>query len=80
MAKGKKKKDTKARVNEQLEGFEVSVDKFGEIKSTLNIDRINDFLNKEVADKKLVDRDDLYSDEEKNEDTASDDRIDKEDS
>jgi hypothetical protein len=69
MAKGKKKKDTKARVNEQLEGFEVSVNKFGEIKSTLDIDRINDFLNKEVEDKKLVDRDDL----ELNEDGEGDD-------
>ncbi len=65
MAKGKKKKDTKARVNVQLDGFEVSVDKFGEIKSTLNIDRINDFLNKEVEDKKLIDRDDLEINDDK---------------
>lgn len=68
MAKGKKKKDVKAKVNEQLEGFEVSVDRFGEIKSSLNIDQINDFLNKEVEDKKLVDRDDLELNEDVDED------------
>ncbi len=74
MAKGKKKKDTKARVNAQLDGFEVSVNKFGEIKSTLNIDRINEFLNKEVEDKKLVDRkDNEYSGEKRSEKDSPDD-------
>ena len=72
MTKGKNKKGAKARVNAQLDGFEVSVDKFGEIKSSLDIDRINDFLNKEVEDKKLVDRDDLDSNEESERDKASD--------
>jgi len=57
VAKGKKSKVSKSHVNPQLDGFEVSIDKFGEIKSTLNIDRINDFLDKEVKDKKLIDRD-----------------------
>lgn len=55
-----KKKDTpKPKVNKDLEGFDISIDSFGEIKSTLNIDEINNFLNKNVDDKKLRDRDDL---------------------
>ncbi len=74
MAKGKNKKDTKARVNAQLDGFEVSIDKFGEIKSSLDIDRINDFLDREVEDKKLVDRDDLDSNEESGKDHANDEK------
>ena len=73
MVKGKNKKSGKARVNAQLDGFEVSVDNFGEIKSSLDIDRINDFLDKEVEDKKLVNRDDLDFNEESERDVASDD-------
>lgn len=51
-----KKKEVKPRVNPKLEGFEVKINAFGEIKSNLDIDNINAFLNKEVEDKKLVDR------------------------
>ena len=53
----KKKKDSK--VNPELEGFDVRIDSFGEIKSNLNIDKINEFLNRSVDDKKLRDREDL---------------------
>ena len=53
-----KKKEVKPRVNPKLEGFEVKINAFGEIKSNLDIDNINAFLNKEVEDKKLVDRTD----------------------
>lgn len=53
----KNKKDPK--VNPQLEGFDVRIDSFGEIKSNLGIDKINEFLNRNVDDKKLRDRSDL---------------------
>lgn len=53
----KNKKDPK--VNPQLEGFDVRIDSFGEIKSNLGIDKINEFLNRNVDDKKLRDRNDL---------------------
>lgn len=53
-----KKKD-KAKVHEDLDGFELKVDSFGEIKSNLPIEKLNEFLNKNVEDKKLKDRDDL---------------------
>lgn len=60
MAKRKKKQNKeKPRVNPELEGFDIKIDSFGEIKSSFNIDKINDFLNKSVDDKKLRDRDDL---------------------
>ncbi|MEP2024905.1 MAG: hypothetical protein ABJH98_16930 [Reichenbachiella sp.] len=55
----KKKKNTKPSVNPDLEGFEVNINAFGEIKSSLKIDKLNEFLNKNVEDKKLKDRDDL---------------------
>lgn len=41
------------KVHKELKGFEVNINTFGEITTSLNIDRLNDFLNKNVADKKL---------------------------
>ena len=52
-------KEQKPKVNKELEGFDISIDSFGEIKSNIEIDKINQFLNKTVDDKKLRDRDDL---------------------
>lgn len=45
-------------VNKELEGFDISIDSFGEIKTSFEIDKINEFLNKNVEDKKLVNRED----------------------
>jgi hypothetical protein len=42
-------------VHPELEGFEIGINSFGEIVSNFDIDRINAFLNKNVADKKLKD-------------------------
>lgn len=52
-------KKEKPRVHKDLEGLEFEVDAFGEIKSTFDIDKINQFLNKNVEDKKFKERDDL---------------------
>lgn len=54
-----KKNKEKPKVHKDLDGFELSVDAFGEIKSNLDIDKLNKFLNKNVDDKKLKDRGDL---------------------
>ncbi|MEJ0056211.1 MAG: hypothetical protein WDN75_11430 [Bacteroidota bacterium] len=54
--KGKKIKP-KPRVHKELDGLEVSIDTFGEIRSSMNIEKINEFLNKNVDDKKLLERD-----------------------
>lgn len=60
MAKKKEeKKEEKPKVNKDLEGFDIKIDSFGEIQSTLPIDKINEFLNRNVDDKKLRDREDL---------------------
>jgi hypothetical protein len=48
----------KPRVHKDLEGLEVSIDTFGEISSNMNIEKINEFLNKNVDDKKLAERED----------------------
>ena len=72
MAKKKKEEDKKKKptVNPDLEGFNIEIDSFGELKSSYSIDKINEFLNKNVEDKKLVDRDDyddIKSDKEEEE-------------
>lgn len=56
MAKQPAKKK-KPRVHKDLQGFEVSINPFGELNSSMSIEKINDFLNKNVDDKKLLDRD-----------------------
>jgi len=47
------KSDKKPKVHPDLEGFEMKINALGELVSSYNIDQINDFLNKHVADKKL---------------------------
>jgi hypothetical protein len=54
----KKEKEASPKVNKALEGFDIRIDSFGEIKSTFDIDKINEFLNKNVEDKKLAERTD----------------------
>ncbi|MEP6795669.1 MAG: hypothetical protein ABJB16_15170 [Saprospiraceae bacterium] len=46
-------KSSRPSFHESLKGFDIKVNSFGEMESTFEIDRINDFLNKEVQDKKL---------------------------
>lgn len=53
-----KKGTPKPRVHKDLQGFDVTIDSFGEIKSNMNIEKINEFLNKNVDDKKLAERED----------------------
>lgn len=53
MAKNKDDKNEKPRVHKELEGFDISINSFGEIQTSFDIDKINDFLNKNVDDKKL---------------------------
>ena len=53
------KKEEKARVHDELDGLDMNVNSFGEIKSNVSVDDLNTFLNKHVTDKKLKDRDDL---------------------
>lgn len=52
MAKKKKEKET-PNVHPELDGFNVFVDSFGQITANYDIDKLNEFLNREVDDKKL---------------------------
>ena len=53
-----KKGKPKPKVHKELQGFDISIDSFGEIKSNMNIEKINAFLNENVDDKKLAERED----------------------
>ena len=56
----KDKKDTKKPdVHEELRDFDIRINEFGEIVSTYKVDKLNEFLNEKVEDKKLVNREDL---------------------
>lgn len=54
----KKKVIKKSAKKNLLKDYEISVNEFGEIKTNLDIDAINEFLDENVEDKKLVDRED----------------------
>ncbi|MFK7899681.1 MAG: hypothetical protein AB8B61_02870 [Cyclobacteriaceae bacterium] len=58
MAKKSKKKveEQKPKVHEDLDGLDVGVNSFGEVQTSISIDKINEFLNKNVEDKKLSNR------------------------
>lgn len=58
MAK-KSKKEENPKVHKDLEGFKMNINSFGEISSSFPIDKINEFLNQNVEDKKLKDREDI---------------------
>ena len=49
-----KKKDKKTpKVNPALEGFDIKIDTFGEIKSTMDIDKINELDVHQTCNNKL---------------------------
>ena len=59
--KQKKEEEKKGsvKVSDQLKDFDIQINTFGEIISNYDVDKINDFLNKNVVDKKLKNRTDL---------------------
>lgn len=61
MAKSKNNQPEKKN-NENLKGFDIKVNEFGEIITSHKIDEINEFLDENVKDKKL--EPDPYSEEE----------------
>lgn len=56
MKKIKKKKVEEARVNPELKGLDIRVNEFGEIEANIAIERLNDFLDQNVIDKKLEEK------------------------
>ena len=55
MPKKMKKKGTPA-VHDELKGFDIRINEFGVMETTYNVDKLNTFLDENVEDKKLVDR------------------------
>jgi hypothetical protein len=63
MSKKNKKSEAKPqpKVHKDLQGLDITIDQFGEIKANMDIEKLNQFLDKNVDDKKLAERDD-YTD------------------
>lgn len=54
--KKKKNKIDEAQVNPELRGLDIRVNEFGEIISNVSIEKLNDFLDRNVMDKKLEEK------------------------
>lgn len=55
----KKPQKGKPEVHDELKGFDIKINEFGEIITNFDVDKVNEFLNENVDDKKLRDRDNL---------------------
>lgn len=53
----KKPKKGNPEVHDDLKGFDIKINEFGEITSNIKVEKLNEFLDENVEDKKLVDRD-----------------------
>lgn len=54
----KMKKHGDPEVHEDLKGFDIKIDTFGELKSNYEVDKLNDFLNDKIEDKKINEKKD----------------------
>ena len=52
----KKQEKRKKNTHEDLKGFDIKINEFGEIVSNIQVEELNEFLDENVEDKKLVDR------------------------
>ena len=57
MAK-KKEPESKPKVHPELEGFDIEVNSFGEVRVNYDLDKLNEFLDRNVPDKKFKERTD----------------------
>jgi hypothetical protein len=57
----KKPKDGKPEVHKDLQGFNIRINEFGEIITNFEIDKLNEFLDENLSDKKLPERADQDS-------------------
>lgn len=64
----KKDQQQQPESQQDLKGFSIRINEFGEVETTMGIDRVNAFLNENVDDKKF--RDKKSNDEDKSEDAA----------
>ncbi|MEO6168654.1 MAG: hypothetical protein ABIO46_13955 [Chitinophagales bacterium] len=54
--KNKKNQIDEAQVNPELKGLDIRVNEFGEIISNVSVEKLNDFLDRNVVDKKLEEK------------------------
>ena len=61
-----KKKPLKGKpeVHDDLKGFDIKINEFGEIKTNFEIEKLNDFLTENVEDKKITTQNNITSEEE----------------
>jgi hypothetical protein len=52
----KLKKKGNPSVHDQLDGFDIKINELGQMQTSYNIDKINEFLNENLEDKKMQDR------------------------
>jgi hypothetical protein len=64
MAKKSKPTEKQPKVHDELKGFDIKINAFGELNSSMNIERLNQFLNEKVDDIKLRDRKQTKDEEE----------------
>lgn len=50
----KKPKREKGKVHKEIKNFEIRINKFGQLEKNMSNEDLNQFLNKNVADKKLT--------------------------
>ncbi len=50
----------KPEVHEELKGFEIKIDELGNVVSTIKKEEINKFLDENVEDRKLKERDENH--------------------
>ena len=53
MSKNNKNKDDDPKIHEELRGFNIHIDEFGQVKTTMTQEEMNIFLNEKVKDKKF---------------------------
>lgn len=47
------KKEKDKQIHEELDGFDVRINPFGQVETNFDIDKVNEFLNKTTDDKKI---------------------------
>ncbi|MFK7806430.1 MAG: hypothetical protein AB8F74_01390 [Saprospiraceae bacterium] len=55
------KSEKNPKVHDELDGFNMKINSFGEITSNFEVDKINAFLDENVKDKKFVEREESQS-------------------
>jgi len=50
------KKKYGSKVHKDIKGFDIHINQFGELKSNMKVDELNQFLDRHVSDKKILDQ------------------------